>query len=461
MTAIASALMAGHSVKSVLKYLSQNNPQLASQISTAINAGYTIDHVLKYLSKNEKKMEPLTNPKLSSNIFEQGQSRVHPSLINAGKLAGTAAAVGLGAYGLSRLAPQATHAISGQVLPAIPGIPPQSGQKGLPAPKIPGGPQGPIPTNPVQTPPNTQQQPMQTPQQQQPTQTPMTQPVPNLAVFKKYPGLESKIADLRNAGNDAISIAGYFQKFNPSQTKKLEAEAGEPFEQLVEKYIAHTPIQSKQQQPMQPAEQDLMPEQSQQMPAEQTQNFVATPEGLGVVKTKNEKNTLIDSDGKMHQVKSDHVIEPPEPMKDVLGLYEQLMSSIPENQKSAMINVAGYDPNHNELIFMPHGSGSALYVYKDIPPEFADQLKNSMFTAKTSGDTLYGAWSEGEESRGAGMFQLIRELQKHYGGKGKEYVRKYEKVFDFLTLPKLLHEQSERKKKEDARAMKKKNKGSK
>lgn len=177
---------------------------------------------------------------------------------------------------------------------------------------------------------------------------------------------------------------------------------------------------------------------------------ILSPKGdLGQIESSHKGISTINVDGKKKQFHEDDLIKSPLPEKDLAQLYEDLVQAIPESERSAMINVAGYDPNHNELIFMPHDG--ALYVYKDIPEEFADKLKSAMFQAKTTGENFYGAWAQGEASRGAGLFQLIRELQKLYGGKGKEYVRKYEKVYDLLALPKAALKERERKEREEKR----------
>ena len=175
-------------------------------------------------------------------------------------------------------------------------------------------------------------------------------------------------------------------------------------------------------------------------------NEVMLPNGeLGNIKGKDAKGLLVESDGHVKKYSEDDVIKPPMPEKDLGDLYEDLVKAIPEEAKSSMINVAGYDPNHNEFIFMPHDG--ALYVYKDIPQEFADKLQAAMFKAKTTGENLYGAWAEGEESRGAGLSALIKELQKLYGGKGKEYTRKFEKVFDYFELAKKAYKEKHAKRK--------------
>jgi hypothetical protein len=158
-------------------------------------------------------------------------------------------------------------------------------------------------------------------------------------------------------------------------------------------------------------------------------------------------------DGKFKTRKEEDLISSPIPEEDMADLYERAVKSIPEAERSAVINWAGYDDNHNELAFKPHTG--ALYVYKDIPKEFADKLKDAMFQAKTTGSNFYGAWSQGEASRGAGLSVLIRDLQKEYGGKGKEYVRKYGEIHDLFRLPKEEIARRQKRKRDEERARKK------
>ena len=175
-------------------------------------------------------------------------------------------------------------------------------------------------------------------------------------------------------------------------------------------------------------------------------SVVSSPNGIGEIKSIKEKTALVDIDGKLTKVNiEDLESEPP----DIADLYDNLFNAIPKEYQSRMMNYAGYDEDANELIFRPHGG--AAYVYKNIPPQFAEDLKNRLHNAKTTGKNMYGMWNEGDPSYGAGMSALIKELQKAYGGKGKEYVRKYNTLFDILGIP---HEEKKRKEQEERRKRK-------
>jgi len=184
-------------------------------------------------------------------------------------------------------------------------------------------------------------------------------------------------------------------------------------------------------------------------PTTETQgNLVLTPQGdIGEIKSTNKGIASVDVGGKIKTRKESELEKIPINQPDLADLYENLVKAIPEQARSSVINFAGYDADANELIFRPHNG--AAYVYKDIPKEFADKLKNSMFKAKTTGENFYGAWSAGEGSRFAGLSQLIRDLQKQYGGKGKEYVRKYETLVDLLAEPEKAKREKKKKEKNE------------
>ena len=107
-----------------------------------------------------------------------------------------------------------------------------------------------------------------------------------------------------------------------------------------------------------------------------------------------------------------------------------MINKIPEHLRSSVANWVGYNDEKNLLQIKFH-SGDA-YTFKNIPPEFVRKLEAVEHVAKTTGGNIYAVWEEGEASRGAGISQLIQELQKQYGGKGKEYEVKFRQSIFFL-----------------------------
>lgn len=283
-------------------------------------------------------------------------------------------------------------------------------------------------------------------------------------IIKNGLAYRRQIDALIKSGNGPEEIEAYLKKFNPSFIKNIEKEGKGAFKDIVAQYMqekmrddAMQPegsIPKAQEEQIQPQLQEAQPL---QQPIEQHEvkaesqkisknSIVSSLNGIGEVKAIKENTALIDIDGKLTKVDiKDLESEPP----DIAELYDNLFDAIPKEYQSRMMNYAGYDEDANELIFRPHGG--AAYVYKDIPPQFAEDLKNRLHNAKTTGKNMYGMWNEGDPSYGAGMSALIEELQKAYGGKGKEYVRKYNTLFDILGIP---HEEKKRKKQEERRKRK-------
>jgi hypothetical protein len=245
--------------------------------------------------------------------------------------------------------------------------------------------------------------------------------------------LTDQIENLRQAGNSPENISTFIKTFMSDKLKGVEKSANLPFEQVVSEYFNQNPVKT----PEQPIEENKLTEQpiEEEPQNEQKSTMVALSNGdVGNVESIKDGVAKINVDGQIKNRRESDLIESPLPEKSLGELYTELTDKIPEHARSGPINLAGYDPEHNELLFVPHSG--ALYVYSDIPQEFADKLKDAMFQAKTTGKNFYGAWTEGEASRGAGLSALIKDLQKKHGGKGKEYIRKYERIYDLFALPK-------------------------
>lgn len=166
---------------------------------------------------------------------------------------------------------------------------------------------------------------------------------------------------------------------------------------------------------------------------------VLFPDGkIGKIDSIKQGIAKVNVDGKDRHKNLDELIESPLPEKDLSDIYTDVLSEIKKEtgqEVSRNVYWAGYDPNTNELAFIPH-LGS-LYVYKDISPEDSKELTSFLTQRKTTGENFIGAWEAGSKSPiGAAMSALIQRLQKT-AGKGKEYSRKYEKIYDALEPAKL------------------------
>lgn len=164
---------------------------------------------------------------------------------------------------------------------------------------------------------------------------------------------------------------------------------------------------------------------------ESLKNQVITPEGdIADVIDQPGKTSKVSIDGKEKVYGTDDLVPVPDNEDEILNLYERLIQAIPEGERSSVLNWVGFDPDRKKLSVRFH-SGDA-YNYEDIPDEFVKKLEEAGFLAKTTGGNYFGQWAEGEASRGAGLHKLIMELQKLYGGKGKEYSAKMKTVYSYL-----------------------------
>lgn len=396
---ILKALTSGFTAKQVIDFIIKKFPQHQEKIQTALSMGFNPAHILKQISGGRKevnkKIDALTEHERTRQSEKQSTSRINQTALS---LASTA----VSPYVLSRALPKGVQAIAGLG--------------------------------------------NQVPSLQQAAQ-PLTD------------------AEFTQASDEAL--AKQAEKGAPQdlvQDKEVSAEKYEALKKFKEQLKGKKGLKDQLQEDFdkqygQPTEKVIEQISPEAQPMEQVQgNLVLTPQGdIGEVQSVKNGIATLNVDGKQKTRKEADLQEIPISQPDLATLYENLIQAIPEAARSSVINFAGYDADNNELIFRPH-SGAA-YVYKDIPPEFAEQLKNAMFKAKTTGENFYGSWSEGEGSRFAGLSQLIRELQKQYGGKGKEYVRKYQTLVDILGEPekakKEKHKAMMAKKKEERDAKKK------
>lgn len=499
MTAIFNALSSGYAPKKILDFIKKLDPAMAAKVNMAMQAGHSIDKVLDFLYKGGNKINQALgeSPKhQENNLYKTSRTKMHKAIPGMAKTA-LAVGAGIGVAGLARSMPASIQSMlpSSAVTPQ-PNIPisPEVVQKGNAFP---------VKTNiQTETPSMNQAIPKQPPVPDTPKGPTLTEIDVN--ALKKQKDFISKIQNMHETGNPTDAISGFFESLHPNEVKEVEKTTKRPFKEVVEAFTSQLPKEEKKAsymtktpediQPKQPAapieevqpqEQQLVAESASVQPApvepvppvvkppevltniediakgankfdaakrkinfNPTEKTAILPDGkMGEVQSVKNGIAKIDVDGQVRNRKEEDLIKSPLPQKDLADLYSDLINAIPEDKRSAVINFAGYDEANNELIFRPHGG--AAYVYKDIPKEFADKLKNSMFKAKTSGENFYGSWETGEASRHAGLAALIKDLQKQYGGKGKEYTRKYLTLVDILEEPEKAKREKHRKQMEE------------
>lgn len=421
---IMKALSGGFTSKQVIQYLMKQFPQHKDKIEKALAMGFGADQIVKILTKgqaSEEQAKAITEHEKTGRSEQQRKENINKTAL---AVAGTTAA-----------------AASPYIMPRIAGA-----LSGL----LPG--HGGQPTPTMQQPPMGQQgiQPTPSPMQQTPGQTvgaQVQQPggIPNVPV----PPTQAQLP--QQPGPSSI-FEGILQKNNPKnlsedQTKqlqslqrmsdKLEKEGRPPndpafqnIEKKVRDVIKGRPGMSVE---------EISRFEEKYLPKEQPEsNLVMTKSGdMGEVKGADTSGQLIDVDGKVKKFKDEDIVESPIPQKDLADLYTDLIKGIGEEGEEVSKNVywAGYDPKTNELMYIPHDGGA--YVYDNISPEDAKALTEMLTTRKSTGENYIGAWTKGTKSPiGAAMHALIVRLQKERGGKGNEYVNRFDTIYDALELAK-------------------------
>ncbi len=442
---ILSAISQGFNASQIIKWLISNDKNLSQVIKNALSQGYDDDKILSYLTNGQYMSHGQKNEALSGTTQQERASKIFNAPTNFAPLKKAAAigAAGIGvgsalgrmAGGIGGLGRGAGNPLPSPPLPANP----------MPSPQPPIGPQpmgnapvhtAPIPpVGPTATPnmPPAPSLPTQQPNIPLPTQTPQTaaqiSPEQSIQTLEEM-GLGSRLKALTSAGNSSEGISTVLDRIlTPGQRKwldeKIKAGEAKPMQEMVSDFIAANPAKSEAP-PLQSLQEALPLEPVKEEPITPQKGNLVFDESSGVsgqLKDIKNKEALVEEDGKLHKVKSEDLLHSELPEKDLASLYDDLIKGIEkstEKQVSRSVEFAGYDPEHNELVYRPYLGG--VYVYEDISPEDAELLTSFLTKRKTSGESLIGAWEKGTESPiGAAMSALIRKLQQERGGKGNEY----------------------------------------
>lgn len=483
MNPITAAISAGYTVTQILNFLKNSSSKLNSKITKATASGYAANEILGLLSsssQNDMDKEYESSGKILGKEKKRKQDLTKELLKKGIKYGSLAYATGMLGSGISNQSAQAIPP-SQIIQTGLPGsvgqLPGQATRLGLPAP----GPNAPTPG-----PMNPQGQPSP-PIPQAPISPPNAPIAPNIKsnaiqALSKL-GLAQNVKNMIRSGNDPKTISQILQYvMKPDQKKEFQSmmKSGEieSFDKLIEDYITESqaqqlPIQTQPSDPIQqntpgtppvtqintpentPLMQEMSPAQEQplQEPIEpepiQVGSQVITPDGdIGTIEHLPGKTAKIKTDLGSKIAKTDELTPVPKDPKLALQKYKELIESIPENLRSAILNMVEYDELNNNLYVKFHNGSS--YFYEDIPEKDIFELKELMQPAKTSGENIFGVWAEGEGSRGAKMHQIIQRIQKERGGKGKEYKGKFKNVYDYMAYPKglLKEEESERRERE-------------
>ena len=439
MNAISQALGSGYTAQHILKYLSQQNPQLAQKINSALNAGHTIEHVLNYMSRHQKNMGKLipekdqVNP--SSNLYKTAKNQIHPSLTNIAKIAGTTALAAGGAYALSRSAPQLLQSLQGlpsQQLGQSIGsqIPTASSQLTSPT----SGMQTQVPNN-TQIPQQTQQPPVNPVAGNIPQVTQSEQPKVNFGEFLDKFKTKEKVDELIKLGNGPEIVGAYLKKFYPQLVKDMEKEAGDTVENVIGRYAEEKQNAPQEQKGIEPEGKKLdvskeTPEIKSETKTIEKNATVASPQGVGEVKEIRGDKALVEVDGKLHKVDLEDLEQESE---DVIETVQNLLK-IPEVDRSSVVSLFTYDPTDKEMYIQFHSGDTTKYF--DVDPEKVYAVANKMGIPITQGKNIFGAWSpEDKQSLGATLIKEIINDPKYKKSKKGEApnpnYRNLETLYDY------------------------------
>ncbi len=445
---IQGAIAAGYTAKQILNYLASAFPELGHRIKEAVGAGKNAEDILKYLSNfDSSKLSKIkgrtnvekpfqntsqVNPLLEGQAATKAYDPIPQGLKSAAKLGATALA-GTAASPLINKGIQAAGPLVGNLLGQVFG---QEQQQPSPAPEATA--EGGIMQPSIPAPEATAQLPVQ---QEFPS-------INSEAVLNQF-GVKDRVDTMLMAKNSPEQISAGIRATLKGKIKPKELEQ---INQAIVDYAQKSQVKPE----IQPAK--TMPVQEEVEKPISKGSEVLTQDGVGKVISISGNNALIEEDGKKKQVKLDQVVQAPLPEKELADLYKDLIGGIEKKtgqDVSRMVSFAGYDPDNNELVFKPHDGG--VYVYKDIDPEEVELLTNFLTQRKTTGSNYIGSWTAGTGSPiGAAMSALIKKLQSQSGGKGKEYIRKYQTIYDYLEparkeTKERLDEERKRKKKKPSR----------
>jgi hypothetical protein len=414
-----SALAQGYNASQIVGWLSNNNKKLARTIKSALSQGYTQDDILKYLTKGKYATHGQRNQMLSGQTEQEKGTRIFNQGTDWKGLAkniGTGVALAGGAYG----------AVRG--LPAIAqGIQSASGLLNRPTDQP--------PTPQPDIPPIQEAAQLPTDIQQPPEQPATTQdPQKSIEILSNM-GVISPVRGMIRSGTSPEDIESVLDQhfLKPGQKKWLDEQIksgqAKPLAEMVRDVFSLQREQPKESAPVQePPIEDIEEEEEEVF---EKGNAVVTPTGdLGDLQANRNGKAIVSENGKLKQVEASQVIPSPLPKKDLAELYEDLIKGIEEEiggDVSRNVNWAGYDPELNQLAYLPHDG--SLYIYNNITPEDVEMLTNILAKRKTTGNSLVGSWVKGTSSPiGHEMSNLVKRLQSERG-RGKEYSGKYQPVY--------------------------------
>lgn len=466
---ILNAIGKGFTAKQVLNRVANKFPQYADNIYAAQAAGYTANQVLRNISKNKQSNSDDDNSYLTDHekgVKQDEINRRSEALQFLGILgAAGATASALYAYNRSNRGVKPDEILDREKNQLVirnnqgPDTRPtsnkslQNHQRQLDNKQR----QVEFNDNEKNQESHQNQQSEQTPQNLSPDIKQKTN-LPPLKLFEeKYSDVTSKIDQLIGSGNDEDRISAYMNAFHTKEAMKAEKDMRRPFKEIVKEYMEakrgqespDSQIKEGRQETQQPIQQELpkevpqqqvtaeetrspekpiqpvMPIANQEMnqmgmqnpvaPAEQIpikgiDKIVMTPKGPGEITHQGKEGSIVQLGNEKKSFFDKDIENAPEDLEDVV---RELMSMIPENEKSTAIQGSTFvelpeNPLIKSVTTMKFYDGKIAW-YLNMPKQNYDEICLGTYTPKGQGKTGIAEYNPGvADSRGSAFHHLVK-----------------------------------------------------
>lgn len=407
MNPITRALEEGYDENEIVNFLANSFPNLKNKISKAINTGYSAKEIIRLLSNlggqsSRTQTAGLTQQSVHAVKEKEDQLKEQQLLKGGLSLAGGA----LAGRALQNVIPKLSPLLSKRGLPKAPGPAPTA----APAPS--GSLTATVPAQPAIAP---------------SLAAVASQEVakPSSEALLQQMGLDKRIKTLLSAKNPPDVVRSAIKSMvTPAQKTWLKNQTDQPIEEIVDEYISQVPEQETK------SKMAVLPD-------GRVGSITEEKQGIASVELPN---------GQIARRKvSELDVESPE-LEEVIG---DLVNMIPEKDRSSVLGFAQYNEPSKMMAVQFH-SGD-FYVYPEATKEQFEKIISNATHAKTSGENAYGLWSKGEESRGAGLHQVIKELEKDFGKNFIKFSVKGGYEYPLTTLIREIQKRIEKKRKQKPR----------
>lgn len=382
MNPIKDALHQGYSEEEIINFISNAYPHLTKKIGKALQSGYGPQQILNFITPmfSQQKEKPVRGGSQSVVHAQKRQQDIEANkrLMKQGlKIAGSVAAAPL----------------LGQ---AVKGLAPLLSKRGVPRIGVAG-------TEPLEI--SVQPKPIpSTPEVTYPENTPEIN-----ALLNKL-GLGSKIQRLAER-NQPEAIPGALGKLiSPEVKQSIEESSKKPIEEAIKSY-AKNYLTEKEKTDLSLSSLKKQADEF-ETPEEKPAKNVILPDGkVGTLTDERQGIGTIELPN--GQIKRQKIADIHPQSEEAEEYLTALKESIPEEKRSSVLGFVSYNVP-NKMLALQFKNGD-FYVYPGADEEDFKKIISNTTLAKTSGENWRGIYTEGESSRGAGAYQVLKKLEEKYG----------------------------------------------